>query len=83
MNDFDKAARRAVKDAGADHIAWVFPKLAGRLVFERWLDSQSAPRPNEPDRRCDTIARLKPPGGLGPLWTAVLELFTNPDPDSL
>jgi hypothetical protein len=51
------------------------------LTFHRWLDSQSAPRPGEPDRRCDTILELT--HAEGPPWACVVELFTEPDADAI
>ncbi|MGL4552111.1 MAG: hypothetical protein ACRC33_13100, partial [Gemmataceae bacterium] len=83
MNDFDIAARRAVRDDAAGHARWLFPNLPVGLRFGRVLQSQSAPRPGEPDRRCDTILELVHGGGLGEPWAAVVELFTEPDADAL
>ncbi len=80
---FDQVARYLVKDEPSEFLAWVFPRLDPRLRFSRWLDAQSAPRPGEPDRRCDTIAELIDKDGTSPPWLAVLELFTRPDPDAL
>lgn len=83
MNDFDLAARYALKDAPQAHIRWFLPKLDRCLRFADWLDSQSAPRPGEPERRCDTIAALHHEEGLCPPWALVLESFTGPDPDAI
>jgi hypothetical protein len=82
-NDFDRAARYAVKGAAAATFHWVFPGLTRTHPFKRWLDSQSAPRPGEPDRRCDTIAELVDDEGASPPWAAVLELFAGPDADAI
>src|SRR5262245_29520501 len=82
MNHFDVAARPAVRDDAAAHVGWLFPHLPATLRYERMLESQSAPRPGEPDRRCDTIAELVHEGGLGEPWAAVIELFTGPDADA-
>src|SRR5215470_14243365 len=82
MNDFDRAGRHAVKLRPAVLLAWLFLRLK-RLRFARWHDSQSAPRPGEPERRCDTLAELTDPGGTSAPWTAVIELFTEADADPL
>jgi hypothetical protein len=82
MNEFDVAARRAVRDDAAGHVGWLLPHLPATLRYQRMLESQSAPRPGEPDRRCDTIAELAHEGGLGEPWAAVIELFTDADADA-
>ena len=53
------------------------------MRFGRWLDSQSAPRPGEPDRRCDTILELVHSEGSTHPRAVVIELFTNADADAL
>ncbi|MBY0227655.1 MAG: hypothetical protein K2W96_00100 [Gemmataceae bacterium] len=82
-NDFDRAARRAVLDDPAGHTRWLLPHLPVGWRYRKPLPSQSAPRPGEPDRRCDTIAELVYEGGMAAPWAAVLELFTNPDSEAL
>lgn len=83
MNDFDQAARFQVKRHPHEHFAWLFPRATRTMRWSRWLDSQSAPRPGEDDRRCDTIAELVHREGLTHPRAAVVELFTNPDPEAL
>jgi hypothetical protein len=83
MNDFDQAARFEVKGNPAAHIGWLFPRASRVMEFHRWLDSQSAPRPGEPDRRCDTIAELIHREGLTHPRAVVIELFTAADADAL
>jgi hypothetical protein len=83
MNDFDQAARHAVKFAPRAVLRRTLPRLSADLRFARWLDSQSAPRPGEPDRRCDTIAEVTDATGASPPWAVVVELFTGPDADAL
>jgi hypothetical protein len=61
----------------------MFPGAWKKLTFSRWLDSQSAPRPGEPDRRCDTIAELVDRKRKSPPLACVVELFTGPDADAL
>jgi hypothetical protein len=82
-NDYDRAARNAMKDDPEGNIRWLVPRLRRRLGFGRWLDSQSAPRPGEPDRRCDTIAELVDRRGTSLPWALVIELFTRADPDAI
>jgi hypothetical protein len=69
VNDFDRAARYAVKHGPQETRQWLFPRL----------DSQSAPRPGEPDRRCDTIMELVDEQKLTPPWACVIERFTEAD----
>src|SRR5262245_34428384 len=83
MNDFDQAARHATKLDPPESLRWMLPHLLARMKFRRWLDSQSAPRPGEPDRRCDTIAEVVDEDGAGPPWAVVVELFTGPDADAV
>ena len=45
------------------------------MRFSRWLDSQSAPRPGEPDRRCDTIMELVHREGLSHTRAVVIMYF--------
>src|ERR1700733_6515088 len=80
---FDQIARYLVKDEPTEFLAWVFPRLEARLRFSRWLDAQSAPRPGEPDRRCDTIAEVVHREGLSHPRAVVIELFTQADADAL
>src|SRR3954466_1203370 len=83
MNDYDQGGRYEVKAEPDGHAAWLFPRATQSMRFSRWLDSQSAPRPGEPDRRCDTIAELAHREGLSHPRAVVIELFTGPDPEAL
>ena len=83
MNDFDQASRFQVKTYHQAHIDWLFPGTAPAMRWSRWLDSQSAPRPGEPDRRCDTIAELVHREGLTHPRAVVIELFTQSDTEAL
>ncbi len=71
MNDYDQGSRFQVKGNADAHLAWLFPKAWKVMRFGRWLDSQSAPRPGEPDRRCDNIDLARSENGLGTARTAV------------
>ena len=81
VNDFDRAARYVVKNGPQDALRWLLPRLPASLRYSRWLDAQSAPRPGEPDRRCDTIMELDDQAGQP--WACVVELFTEPDSDAI
>src|SRR5438477_333475 len=73
----------AVQQRPAGAGSWLFPRLARRLRYGGWLDSQSAPRPGEPDRRCDTIMGLVDEREMAPPWACVIELFTEADADAV
>jgi hypothetical protein len=83
MNDFDQASRFQVKTYPEAHLAWLFPRTAQLMRWTRWLDSQSAPRPGEPDRRCDTIAEVVHREGLTHPRALLMELFTQADAEAL
>jgi hypothetical protein len=83
MNDFDQASRFQVKRYPDAHLEWLFPRTAQVMRWARWLDSQSAPRPGEPDRRCDTIAELVHREGRTHPRALVIELFTLADAEAL
>lgn len=83
MNDYDKGARFGAKLAPRPHASWLLPGASRTMRFSRWLDSQSAPRPGEPDRRCDTIMELVHREGRSHPRAVVLESFTRPDEDAL
>ena len=83
MITFDVASRYAVKADAAGFLAWLLPDLEPRWRFRRWLDPQSAPRPGDPERRCDTIAELADAEQMSPPWAFVIELFTRPDADAV
>jgi hypothetical protein len=83
MNDFDQAGRFEVKGNPQAHIGWLFPRASRVMRWARWTDSQSAPRPGEPDRRCDTIAEMVHHEGLTHPRAVVIELFTQADADAL
>jgi hypothetical protein len=82
MNDFDRALRHAVKADPEGVLRWLFPNLSRRWRFVRWFDAQSAPRPGEPARRCDTIAELTDSEGTRQPRAVIVELFADPDSDA-
>ena len=60
MNDFDKAARSAIKRLDEEgFLRWIFPKSANGWKWTGWLETQTVPFPGEPDRRCDTVAAFE------------------------
>jgi hypothetical protein len=73
MNDYDKGGRFAIKRLDPrGFLLWLLVGLE-ELVFNRWLDTQAAPFPGEPDRRCDTVAEMVSPGHAQPPWAVVVE----------
>jgi hypothetical protein len=75
MNDFDQAGRFQLKSYPQAHLDWLFPITARVMCWSRWLDSQSAPRTGEPDRRIAaslalTFSQLTK---SRPVWKPVLE----------
>jgi hypothetical protein len=74
MNDYDKAERFAIKRLDpAGFLLWLLVGLDSDLVFARWLETQPAPFPGEPDRRCDTVAELVSRSGGQAPWACLVE----------
>lgn len=80
-NHFDQAARFAARLEPADFLAWALGVAPDAFAFEGWLDTQTVPFPGEPERRCDTVARLSRRDQLRPPWLVVAEFQLEPDPD--
>jgi hypothetical protein len=86
MNEYDQAARFAVKLNPDGFVRWLLSGADPGWRFDGWLETQTIPFPGEPDRRCDTGARLAHADGLAPPWALVLEAQTRPEsafPDRL
>jgi hypothetical protein len=62
-----------VSSSTAASIRWLCEGLEEDLQFARWLDTQTAPFPGEPDRRCDTVAEFVSRSGTQPPWACVVE----------
>jgi hypothetical protein len=74
MGDFDKAERFAIKRLyPRDFLRWLLVGLDDDLVFSRWLETQPAPFPGEPDRRCDAVAEFVSRSGTQPPWACLVE----------
>lgn len=58
MNDFDQAARYAVRRLDPEgFLRWLLGEhLWSAWSWRGWLDTQTVPFPGEPDRRCGTVA---------------------------
>src|SRR5262249_34212292 len=54
-------------------LLWLLLGLDSDLVFSRWLDTQHAPFPGEPDRRCDCVAELVSQSHAQPPWACLVE----------
>ena len=83
MNDYDQAARFAVKSDPASFLRWLVPGLPPNLEFRGWLDARTLPFPGEPDRTCDTVAELSDPAEPSTRWALATEFQAEPDPDML
>jgi hypothetical protein len=83
MNDYDQAARFAVKGDPAGFLRWLVPGLPPGLEFRGWLDARTLPFPGEPDRTCDTVAELFDPSEPSSRWALATEFQAEPDPDML
>jgi hypothetical protein len=83
-NVYDKGARYGVKRLNPPgQLAWVVNGLDPDLGFTSWLETQTAPFPGEPDRRCDTLACLESRSGSQLPWACLLEPQGQDDPDFL
>lgn len=74
MADFDQAERYAIKRLHPPgFLRWLLQGLDPDLAFARWLETQLAPFPGEPDRRCDCVAELVSLSGSQPPWAGLIE----------
>lgn len=78
-NYFDQAARFAARLDPAAFVCWLTRLPPEDLAFEGWLDTQSVPFPGDPDRRCDTVARVSNPHRVEPPWALVVEFQLEPE----
>jgi hypothetical protein len=83
QNIYDRYSRFAVKLDPDGFLRWLLRRPDPDLRFRRWLESQPAARPGEPERRCDTVAELQHASGRAPPWALLIELQIGPDPDML
>jgi hypothetical protein len=73
-NVYDKAERYAIKRLDpTGFLRWLLPGLDADLGFSRWLETQAAPFPGEPDRRCDCVAELSSRSDSQPPWACLVE----------
>ena len=74
MADFDQAERFAIKRLNpAGFLGWLLEGLDDDLGFSRWLETQLAPFPGQPDRRCDCVAEFVSASGTQPPWICLVE----------
>lgn len=83
QNIYDRYSRFTVKLDPDGFLRWLLRRPDPDLRFRRWLESQPAARPGEPERRCDTVAELQHASGRAPPWALLIELQIGPDPDML
>jgi hypothetical protein len=80
-NRYDQACRYAAKKLDVPgFLAWLLREPAAAVRFLQWLDTRTLPFPGEPDRTCDTVARLAD-DDPAMHWAVVLEFCIKPVPD--
>jgi hypothetical protein len=80
-NRYDQACRYAAKKLDVPgFLAWLLREPAESVRFLQWLDTRTLPFPGEPDRTCDTVARLAD-DDPAMHWAVVLEFCIKPVPD--
>ncbi len=84
MNVYDQAERFAIKRLySPGFLRWLLVGLDEDLVFSRWLDTQLAPFPGEPERRPDCVAEFVSRSGKQPPWVCLVEPQGQPQADFL
>ena len=78
---FDQTARYIVRIDPEGFLGWLFPGFAQHMHFERWLDTRTAPMPNQPNQTADTVGELIALHVIEPPWLMLLEFQTEPDPE--
>jgi len=81
-NRYDQACRYAAKKLDVPgFLAWLLREPAAAVRFLQWLDTRTLPFPGEPDRTCDTVARLDDPAAPGEPWAVPVEFALEPEAD--
>jgi hypothetical protein len=80
-NQYDQACRYLLRLFAVPLLAWLLRLDAGKLDFAGWLDTRGLPWPGEPDRTCDTVARLRDPEQGGLPFAVPVEFSVKPDPN--
>jgi hypothetical protein len=78
-NPFDQASRYLARRAGAPLMHWLLGCGPGAMRFSGWLDTQLTV-PGQPERTCDTIARVVRLDQGGLPWAIPVEFQTETDP---
>src|SRR5262245_33205345 len=74
MGDYDQAERYAIKRIDPPgFLRWLLVGLDADLVFVRWLETQLAPFPGEPNRRPDCVAGFVSHSGTQAPWACLVE----------
>jgi hypothetical protein len=79
MNDFDQAARYAVRHLGEEEFfRWLLGDgFVAAWRWSKWLDTQAVPFPGEPDRRCDTVGAFDRRAGDQPPLAVIVEFMSQ------
>ncbi len=82
MSDYDQACKLAARGIdAAGFLHWVSPpRLAEGYEFAGWLPTETLAMPDEPERRCDTVAGFRHRDGLAGPVAEVIEFQTLPRP---
>ncbi|MDQ2731264.1 MAG: hypothetical protein M3Y56_06360 [Armatimonadota bacterium] len=83
MNDFDQAARFAVRMDPMNFMRWLVPDLPPTILFRQWLDTRTVPFPGEGDRTCDTVVEFIDIAQPGVAYAMPIEFQSQPDPNML
>ena len=78
---FDQTARYLARIDPEGFLGWLYPGFARHMHFERWLDTRTAPMPNQPNQTADTVGELIALHVIEPPWLMLLEFQTEPDPE--
>ena len=76
LNWFDQASRYQAKLDPEGLVVWL---LGPAVRFHGWLDTRTLPFPGDPDRTCDTVARLSEAASPEVPWAVPLEFQLRPD----
>ena len=78
-NRYDQACRFLLRLFAVPLLSWLLRLDPARLDFAGWLDTRGLPWPGEPDRTCDTVARLRDPQQNGRPFAVPVEFCVEPD----
>jgi len=79
-NPFDQACRYLVKMDPQGVIGFLTGMGPQQFTFEKWIDARRARFPREPDRTCDTVARITNHERGDEPWVSITEFQLDADP---